>query len=248
MKLCSIENCGKKYLANGYCAAHNALYKRHGDPLMKKGRWDGHVKTDKKCITPDCENIISKGNYCGKCRVRKSRHGCTTTVLPKGNKEIWKLSQEAAKKKLEIDMTWKEFKDKYQNRKIAFNRIRTIGRIEYRKNNRPQCCIQCGWKRYDICHIRSVSNYKDHEMISEINKPTNLMALCPNHHDLFDNGWMSIDHQGTPTFDLLPDNIKRDEFVAIVSCPDLIQDFDINVKMPNRMKELGWMSKESFDE
>jgi hypothetical protein len=98
MKICSIPDCGKKYCANGYCAAHNALYKRHGDPLFKKSRWDGHIKEEKPCQNPSCENKVLKGKFCGKCRQRKHRHGDMQTVKTTGNKEIWKLSRNAGPK------------------------------------------------------------------------------------------------------------------------------------------------------
>jgi hypothetical protein len=84
MKLCSIPECGKKYLANGYCAQHNARFKKYGDPVAPiKNRWDNHVQIMRPCQTPGCGVSIPKGTYCGKCRQRKHRHGDTTIVKPK---------------------------------------------------------------------------------------------------------------------------------------------------------------------
>lgn len=83
MKICSIKDCEKKYCANGYCAQHNARFKKYGNPLAPiKSRWDNHIKVYKKCLNPTCEALISKGKYCGKCRMRKSRYGDISSVKP----------------------------------------------------------------------------------------------------------------------------------------------------------------------
>jgi len=105
MKICSIKDCGKKYLANGYCAQHNARFKKYGNPLAPiKSRWDNHAKVYKKCLNPDCDAIITKTRYCNKCRMRKHRYGDVNVVKPRGNKEIWKLAKGGgAKRKYKFD-------------------------------------------------------------------------------------------------------------------------------------------------
>ncbi len=105
MKLCSIPTCGKKYTANGYCAAHNAKYKKYGDPLAPpKSRWDNHEQVIRKCSNPTCDSLIPKGTYCGKCRQRKYRHGDVNIIKKTGNREIWKLAKNAgAKHKYKFD-------------------------------------------------------------------------------------------------------------------------------------------------
>lgn len=94
MKICSIPNCGKKYCANGYCSAHNAKWKKYGNPLeANKSKWDGYVKKQKPCCNNKCAALVWKGKYCKKCQKRLRLHGDVNTVLPRGNKEIWKLAK-----------------------------------------------------------------------------------------------------------------------------------------------------------
>ena len=52
--------------------------------------------------------------------------------------------------------------------------------------NKKTCTI-CGYdKYYEVCHIKSVSDFSDDSLISEINSLDNLVALCPNHHKEYD--------------------------------------------------------------
>lgn len=83
MEVCKIKDCGKKKLANEFCAMHNARFKKYGDPLISKGRWDNYVKTQKPCSNETCDSLVWKGKYCAKCRTRKSRHGNVNTILTK---------------------------------------------------------------------------------------------------------------------------------------------------------------------
>jgi hypothetical protein len=36
IRICSIDGCDKKHLANGFCEKHNRRHYRHGDPLINK--------------------------------------------------------------------------------------------------------------------------------------------------------------------------------------------------------------------
>lgn len=45
-------------------------------------------------------------------------------------------------------------------------------------------------KHIEIAHIKAVSDFSDDSLISEINDKNNLVALCPNHHWEFDNGFL----------------------------------------------------------
>lgn len=53
MKLCKIENCGKKYHAKGFCSYHYKNFKKHGDPLFNK-------------FWPAYKNKLCKIKGCGK--------------------------------------------------------------------------------------------------------------------------------------------------------------------------------------
>lgn len=58
----------------------------------------------------------------------------------------------------------------------------------YAKNNKPKCCAICGYhKHYDISHLKSVSDFSENSLITEINDINNLIALCPTHHWEYDH-------------------------------------------------------------
>ncbi len=73
------------------------------------------------------------------------------------------------------------------------SRIRNLARIEYHKLN--SCvCANCGYdKHIEVCHIKPISEHSQDTKISEINKPTNLIGLCPNCHWELDNGLLTIE-------------------------------------------------------
>lgn len=76
-------------------------------------------------------------------------------------------------------------KTKYQKN----SRIRELARNLYKSSNKPKHCVVCGYKKhYEVCHIQSISSFKNTSKVSEINQISNLVALCPNHHWEFDKG------------------------------------------------------------
>ena len=83
----------------------------------------------------------------------------------------------------------------FSNRKnwqSARTAIRKLADMIFKKSNKPQQCVICGYdKHIEIAHIKAVSEFSDDAFISEINDINNLVALCPNHHWEFDNGLFS---------------------------------------------------------
>lgn len=80
-----------------------------------------------------------------------------------------------------------DMKTRYKNINQYHARIRSIARQNYQKTE----CENCGYaKHVEICHIKPVAEFPDTAFISEINQPTNLIALCPNCHWEFDNGYL----------------------------------------------------------
>lgn len=66
-------------------------------------------------------------------------------------------------------------------------RIRSLARNWYRRSDKPKQCA-CGYdKHYEVCHIKSVNSFEDHELVTTVNSLNNLIALCPNCHWEFDN-------------------------------------------------------------
>lgn len=76
----------------------------------------------------------------------------------------------------------------------ANSRVRKLAQQIYAKSNRPKQCINCGYfTHYEICHIKAISEFDLDTPISTINDINNLMALCPNCHWEFDNGFLTLE-------------------------------------------------------
>jgi len=91
-------------------------------------------------------------------------------------------------------MTKKEMFDRSAKYYIGRNAIRKNATVKYHKNNMPKICKICGYSKHiEVCHIKSVSDFPDSALISEINDIDNLVALCPTHHWEFDNNIIKID-------------------------------------------------------
>lgn len=74
------------------------------------------------------------------------------------------------------------------------SRIRDLARVQYLSSGRPQSCIHCGYdKHFDVCHIKAIGDHSEDTAVAEINNPSNLIALCKNHHWELDNGILSLD-------------------------------------------------------
>lgn len=72
-------------------------------------------------------------------------------------------------------------------------RVRQVARTIYRQSDKPKQCAVCGYdKHYEVCHRNPIKDFPDNTPISEINDIDNLVALCPNHHWEFDNGFLTL--------------------------------------------------------
>ena len=59
--------------------------------------------------------------------------------------------------------------------------------------SRVMICQRCGYdKHVDCCHIKAIKDFSDDTLVSDINKPSNLIMLCRNCHWEFDRGWVAI--------------------------------------------------------
>lgn len=66
-------------------------------------------------------------------------------------------------------------------------------RYVYTNYNKDKKCKICDYSLHvEVCHIKAVKDFTLEAKISEINSPTNLIYLCPNHHWEFDNGYLSL--------------------------------------------------------
>jgi predicted restriction endonuclease len=71
--------------------------------------------------------------------------------------------------------------------------IRSLARTAYRKSSQPKACAICGYDvHYEVCHIKPINAFPATEFVAEVNKLSNLVALCPNHHWEFDHNILSF--------------------------------------------------------
>lgn len=67
--------------------------------------------------------------------------------------------------------------------------IRSLARVAYRKSRRAKACAVCGYDaHYEVCHIRPINEFPGTDSVADVNRLSNLVALCPNHHWEFDHG------------------------------------------------------------
>ena len=71
--------------------------------------------------------------------------------------------------------------------------IRKAARRIYLNTNKPRQCLICGYKtHFEVAHIKSIPSFNQTSLISQINYPANLAALCPNHHWELDHGLLKL--------------------------------------------------------
>lgn len=86
-----------------------------------------------------------------------------------------------------------ELFSKSRNWQSARSSLRRHAYKTYKRTRKPMICMVCGYSKHvEIAHRRAVSDFDENALMSEINSPTNLIALCPNHHWELDNKMLSL--------------------------------------------------------
>lgn len=74
-----------------------------------------------------------------------------------------------------------------------YRTVRALARRVYLESGQPLACAVCGYSDHiEICHIRAIRTFDKKTRIKEVNRLSNLVALCPNHHWEFDNGKIEL--------------------------------------------------------
>lgn len=88
------------------------------------------------------------------------------------------------------NMTKGDLFNSRKNWQSARSSIQKHARKIYAKYNKPLICCICNYDNHvEIAHVKSVSEFHNDSLISEINNIDNLIPLCPNHHWEYDNGF-----------------------------------------------------------
>jgi len=91
------------------------------------------------------------------------------------------------------NLTKKQVFDRYDRYYIGRAAIRKHAKKVFDKSKKDKKCFICGYdKHIDVAHIKSVSDFSNDCLISEINNELNLVGLCLNHHWEYDHGLISL--------------------------------------------------------
>jgi len=61
-------------------------------------------------------------------------------------------------------------------------------------HDREKKCQKCGYSIHvELCHVKAISSWPMTATLREINDPSNIVVLCPNHHWELDNGVLHIE-------------------------------------------------------
>ena len=136
-----------------------------------------------------CSNIISITNK--KISEVKKKKFCNHTCAAKYRNLTNSPKPSKIKKQKESNLfkiTKGELFKNSKNWQSARSTIQRMARKIFNESNKQKKCSKCEYSlHYEVCHIKPVSEFPDHETILEINKIENLIALCPNHHWEHDN-------------------------------------------------------------
>jgi len=90
------------------------------------------------------------------------------------------------------DKTIAEVENLSNRRTNRFQAIRAHSRKTAKKAMLLNSCAICGYSKHVVaCHIKEISSYNKHTLIGEVNKLSNLIGLCKNHHWEMDHGLLS---------------------------------------------------------
>lgn len=120
------------------------------------------AKATINCI--DCAAVLLKKN-------QKGRILCDSCRTERSDNYLYKLNP-----------TRKEVVYEELTRAAAFAYIRWHAK-EIVMKGVDKKCVKCGYSNHvETCHIKAIAAFSDEDRLSDINHPSNLVHLCPNHH------------------------------------------------------------------
>lgn len=127
---------------------------------------------------PECKNLSSV-ELLTINRVR-SRHGNKQFLIP----NYKSITLEQAK-------NGPYLKGKHKSQITIY--VRLFNR-SWNKEKLSLPCAYCGYSKHvELAHIKPVSSFSPDSTLGEINSPSNVVQLCPNHHWELDHGLLDID-------------------------------------------------------
>lgn len=86
---CSVSDCHDPRRRLQWCSKHYQRWRKHGDPLALKSRWDDHELVSLgSCSVDECEDPVLALKLCSKHYQRQQAHGDPLVVLKMGPARI----------------------------------------------------------------------------------------------------------------------------------------------------------------
>lgn len=147
-------------------------------PIQLRGRRPCEVRLTKFCSQ---SHSAKYNNHTNPKRI-SSKHFCSNCSKNKAKQSSLCYKCRVQKKKQDSALL-----------KISSVSYRTIRdnakRITY---GRSRVCTLCNYPYAETCHIKPIRGFSKDSTLGEVNHPSNLVMLCPNHHYEFDNGLVAL--------------------------------------------------------
>lgn len=160
-------------------------------PSQQQRSKTGRFFCSRSCAATFNNGGVPKRARSRECKLCGSPVRANRTYCP----DCWK-SKEKRRKTQRASVTLGEAKSaaSYQ----AHARVRDLARRKFKRLGMRKSCWVCGYlKKVDICHLVPIADHPESALVDEINRASNLVALCPNHHWELDHDQMSTEDQNT---------------------------------------------------
>jgi len=94
----------------------------------------------------------------------------------------------------DASLTIGHFRAKYAGRGDPYREIRRHARSITRTWHQVCMAPGCNYRKHvETCHLTPIADFPATTSITQINDPSNLILLCPNHHKEFDSGELVVE-------------------------------------------------------
>jgi len=175
MKQLKIENTNKYLLVPKRCRKCNNIipYEKRKNSFCSHscaGTYNNLIRGYKKPLLD---------RFCKRCnkKIERKTHRDTSTLCKECRKGYF----------FNDDIPLKSIIYTKHHKSSAFALVRSRARTIAKDLNMTKCSL-CGYNKHvEVCHKKAISSFSEDTLVSIINSPDNLIALCPNCHWEFDN-------------------------------------------------------------
>lgn len=137
-------------------------------------------------ITVKCSTCLQPFSYTKTHRTKHVRKFCAACVhgariAARGHKAISSFTEK------------KQLFDSRSSWQSARTAVRQHATQIAQKAGMKKACAVCGYNKHvELAHREAVSAFPDQATLGQINAPSNLFYLCPNHHWEYDAGQLAV--------------------------------------------------------